>query len=192
MDLHKIGIKFFAGKNSNGELVEFIPVFHQWIQNKLLDQLLIDVADYSHINAGPGIVLVAHEGNYSIDETGNRRGLVYYSKHEVPGKLVERIEEVAVNALKACQLLEKDETIKEKITFPGNELQIFSNDRLHAPNSEETWTAIESSIREFLDKLFSGQDCLIEREKDPKERFQITVKVPEPVSVDKLLQRISN
>lgn len=191
MDLHKIGIKFFAGQNSNGNLVDFIPVFHKWIQNRLLDQVLIDVADYSHIKAGPGIVLVAHEGNYSIDETGNQRGLVYYSKHEIPGDLDERIKTIAVNALKACQLLEKDETMESKMTFPGNKLQIFSNDRLQAPNTEETWTALEPTINDFLQLLFAGQDCLIERDRDLKERFQITIKAPEPVSVDKLLQRIS-
>lgn len=191
MDLQKIGIKFFAGESSNGELVEFIPVFHRWIQNKSLDQVLIDVADYSHIKAGPGIVLVAHEGNYSIDETGNQRGMVYYSKHEVSGSLEERIKSIAINALKACQLLVQDDATKGKMTFPGNELQIFSNDRLQAPNTEETWSAVEPAINKFLQLLFSGQDCLIERERDLKERFQITIKAPEPVSVDKLLQRIS-
>ena len=74
MDLQKIGMKFFAEDGSTIDLVEFIPIFHRWIQNKALSDLLIDVADYSHVHAGPGILLIAHEGNYAVDETGNRRG----------------------------------------------------------------------------------------------------------------------
>ena len=192
MDLHRIGIKFFAGADSTAELIEFIPIFHRWIQNRALDLLLIDVADYSHIKAGPGIVLVAHEGNFSVDETGDRRGLLYYSKHEIPGSPTERILKAAVNALKACRLLEQDGEINSKITFPGNELQIFSNDRLQAPNTGETWSLMEPAIREILGKLFPGQDCSIEREHDPRERFQVTVKIPEPVAVETLLQRLES
>ncbi len=192
MDLHKIGIKFLAGENSSAALVDFIPVFHHWIQNKSLDLLLIDVADYSHVEKGPGTLLVAHDGNFGVDETGGRRGLAYYSKHKLPGELKDRIRTVAVNALKACQLLEQDASINSKISFPGNELQIFSNDRLLAPNTEEAWSQLEPAVREFLDNLYSGQDYLLERESDPGERLQVTVKVAEPVSVDTLLQRISN
>ena len=192
MDLHKVGIKIFAGEGSDVALVDFIPVFHSWIQNKLLDLLLIDVADYSHVVHGPGTVLVAHEGNISIDETGGRRGLAYYSKREMQGSVQDHLKTVAINALKACQLLEQDETLKSKMTFPGNEIQIFSNDRLQAPNNDKTWVSLEPVIRELLQILFAGQDYIIQRDNDPDERFQVTIKVPEPVSVDKLLQRISD
>jgi hypothetical protein len=190
MDLHKIGIKFFAGKDSSAALLDFIPVFHHWIQNRSLDLLLIDVADYSHVEKGPGTLLVAHEGNFGIDETGGRRGLAYYSKHELPGDLKDRIRTVAVTALKACRLLEQDESINKGISFPGNELQIFSNDRLLAPNTDEAWSRLEPVVREFLDDLYAGQDYSINRENDPRERLQVTVKVPEPVSVDTLLKRL--
>ena len=49
-------------------LDDFIPVFHRWIQKQTVSgHLLIDVHDYSHIHQGPGILLVGHEGNFSID-----------------------------------------------------------------------------------------------------------------------------
>ena len=32
--------------------------------------MLIDVADYRHVPAGPGVLLIGHEANYSLD---NRR-----------------------------------------------------------------------------------------------------------------------
>ncbi len=40
-------------------LDDFIPLFHRWIQEQAIDgHLLIDVHDYSHIQQGPGILLV--------------------------------------------------------------------------------------------------------------------------------------
>jgi hypothetical protein len=37
------------------------PLFHEWIRtDRLPDETFIDVADYSHLKDGPGVVLVAH------------------------------------------------------------------------------------------------------------------------------------
>ena len=77
MDLHKINVKFFVEKDSNVALDTFIPVFHRWIQKNELEGLLIDVAQYTHMYQGPGVLLIAHEANYSFDETDGRRGILY-------------------------------------------------------------------------------------------------------------------
>ncbi len=81
VDLHKFGIKLFAVDAKGFDILKLIPMYHRWIQQKMLEDLLIDVADYSHVPAGPGVMLIAHEGNYALDETGHERGVVYYSKH---------------------------------------------------------------------------------------------------------------
>jgi hypothetical protein len=192
MDLHKIGIKFFAEKNNTVELTAFIPLFHRWIQQKALENLLIDVADYSHVKSGPGIVLVAHEGNYAIDETGNRRGLVYYSKHILPGGLEKRLEIVCRHALIACKLLQNNQEINSRLIFPGKELQLFANDRLHAPNTDETWDKLQPVVQGFLNKLFTGTEYSIRRETDPDERFTVNVVADQPVAIETLLERISS
>src|SRR5215813_2771088 len=103
MDLHKFGIKFFAADAGKLDILKLIPVYHRWIQQSVLQDLLIDVADYSHVPAGPGVMLIAHEGNYALDETGHQRGVVYYSKRPLDGALPERFAEVATKALKAAQ-----------------------------------------------------------------------------------------
>ena len=69
MDLQKFGIKLYLNTNASYKLSDFIPVFHNWIQEKVVsDHLLIDVADYSHIPDGPGVMLISHEGHYSLDQ----------------------------------------------------------------------------------------------------------------------------
>jgi hypothetical protein len=81
MDTYKFGVKFFLTGPQSKPLKNYIPVFHGWIQRQALPgHLLIDVHDYSHVYQGPGILLVAHEANISVDESEGHRGLVYTRK----------------------------------------------------------------------------------------------------------------
>ncbi|MGH6635623.1 MAG: hypothetical protein ACRED0_05625 [Gammaproteobacteria bacterium] len=190
MDLHRIGIKCFFREGAAIPLPEFIPILHRWIQTAALDDLLIDVADYSHVHAGPGILLVAHEGNYCIDETGGRRGLVYYSKRSVDGDLATRLQTLCKKLLKACALLEQEPELQGRVQFLGNELQIFANDRLTAPNSQETLAALAPALGKLLAALYLDNEYSLSRETDPQERFAVTAKSPTPVTVKALLQRL--
>jgi len=138
MDLHKFGIKFFAADAERIDILKLINVYHRWIQQHALEDLLIDVADYSHVPGGQGVMLIAHEGNYALDETGRQRGVVYYSKQKLSGELTERIAHVARKALQAAQLMRDDAEIEGKLKLPGNRLEFFANDRLVAPKTDAT------------------------------------------------------
>ncbi len=122
-DTFKYGVKLFF-TNSTRELTEFIPVFHGWIQRQgLLGHLLIDVHDYSHVHHGPGILIVSHEANLSIDEAEGRRGLVYIRKQ--PATLGEIVEA----ARQAAKLLGEP--------FDTGKFEIFVNDRLSTPSAAQ-------------------------------------------------------
>lgn len=191
-EIFRVGIKFFAEESAPVGLDEFIPVFHRWVQEQVLPDVLIDVADYSHVHAGPGMLLIAHEGNYGYDETGNRRGLIYYSKRKIDGNLSNLLNRVCGHALQACRLIEQAVELKNRITFPCSELTVFSNDRLVAPNTDESYNLFLPHIRELLDKLYSGAEYEINRETDPGERLTLHVKSSEPIGVDALLSRLEN
>jgi hypothetical protein len=190
MELYRIGIKFFAEETGAVALTELIPVFHRWIQDGLLDDLLFDVADYSHVHAGPGTLLVAHEGNYAYDESGNRRGIVYYAKRPFGENPEQRLAAVCRKALHACQLVEQEESLGGRIRFPGRELQVFANDRLLAPNGEETLDGFRPALDFLLGRLYPGTDCRIESEPDPKERFAVTIDSGTPIPIAELLRRL--
>jgi hypothetical protein len=191
MDLHKFGIKFFATEAQKIDILALIPIYHRWIQQHALEDLLVDVADYSHVPSGPGVMLIAHEGNYALDETGDERGVVYYSKHKLTGELPQRITQVACKALQAAQLMSTDESLAGALQVPGTRLQFFSNDRLVAPNTDAACAEVEPSLRVFLDRLYDGAPYTLEREKDPKERLAFTVQAQGEVTVDRLLARLS-
>jgi hypothetical protein len=191
MDLHKFGIKFFAADAQSLDILKLIPVYHRWIQQNALEDLLIDVADYSHVPAGPGVMLIAHEGNYALDETGHERGVLYYSKRELTGALPERLALVAGKALKAAQLMSRDAELEGALRVPGNRLQFFANDRLVAPNTDAAYGEIEPALQTFLGRLYAGSRYSLVRERDPKERLAVRVQVEGEVGLDTLLARLT-
>src|SRR2546422_8521467 len=125
MDSHKFGVKLFFTNPAAKPLKDFIPVFHGWIQRQALPgHLLIDVHDYSHVHQGPGILLVAHEANLSIDEAEGRRGLVYIRKQ--PATLRETVDATFA----AAKLL-------DDVKFETGTFEVFCNDRLATPTAAE-------------------------------------------------------
>jgi hypothetical protein len=191
MDLHKFGIKFFAQDAERLDILKLIPIYHRWIQQSALEDLLIDVADYSHVPSGPGVMLIAHEGNYALDETDHQRGVVYYSKHKLAGDLSARFVRVAHKALKAAELMSADADLEGALKVPGNRLQFFANDRLVAPNTDAVYAELEPAFEAFLDRLYAGAPYKLERETDPKERLSVRVSAASEVPLKTLLERLS-
>ena len=95
MDLQKFGVKLFFNTNGSYSSKDFVPVFHNWIQDKAIDNhLLIDVTDYSHIPDGPGVMLIAHEGNFSLDQESQQPGIMYMRKTAIKGDFEYRFKQV--------------------------------------------------------------------------------------------------
>lgn len=164
MEMHRLGIKFFAADPASIRLEAFIPLFHGWIQRQAVpDHLLIDVHDYSHIQGGPGILLVAHEANFSLDMSGGRPGLFYYRKTPAALPLTLR------HALGTCRLLEKDAGMQ----FKMDEMLLVANDRLEAPNDDATFTQFKSMLAAAIQEVFPGAFSLTRVSTDPKERLSV-------------------
>ena len=89
------------------KLTEVIPEFHRWIREDLLPDLLVDVTNYSHVKKGPGILLIAHEAQYSLDETHGEQGLLYIRKRGEFDSPAESIQQALVSTLRAARLLEE-------------------------------------------------------------------------------------
>jgi hypothetical protein len=174
MELHRIGVKFFAADLASVPLQNFIPVFHGWIQRQsLAAHLLIDIHDYSHLPNGPGILLVAHEGNFSIDMSDGRPGLLYYRKTPTAFAATEHVAAILKSALQACRLLEKD----ARLHFNLNDFVFIANDRLNAPNAEQTFQELQPALSTALDRVFEGAKFHLARTSlDPKERLTVSCK----------------
>jgi hypothetical protein len=188
-ELQRVGVKIFCEDGARVDLLEFIPIFHRWIQAGVLDRL-IDVADYSHVPDGPGIILVAQRSIYGIDESAGRRGLVYYLRRPEEGPLAVHLAAAVRSALTAARMLTAEPELAGRLAFRGSALRLFANDRLAAPNTDETLAAFRPALTPLLAVLYPGSACTLAREPDPRERFAVTVEAPAPVAVEMLLERL--
>ena len=170
MDLYKIGVKLFVANPQAVNIRDFVPVFHRWIQQQKVEgHQLIDVHDYSHVHNGPGILLIAHEGNFSMDQEGGRLGLLYYRKQPLHGGLEANLKSVFQTALQASKTLESEPGLKG-IKFNTDEILVLTNDRLLAPNEAATRAKIEPVIAKTLGKTKHASQAA-----DPRERLAFAV-----------------
>ena len=194
VELQHINVKLLVKNQESVDLDALIPIFHSWIQGQVCEELLLDVADYRHVQGGPGIILIGHEADYSLDNTDNRLGVRYNRKAVFEGGNQERLAQAARAALKACQRLEEDSRVNDKLklTFNGQEIEIFINDRGVAPNREDIRQAVKPDFQAFADRLFGSGEYTLSFDNDPRRLLKISLKASRAFAVQELLQNLAS
>ena len=187
MNLQHINVKFYLENPEAIHLADYAAVFNTWIQQQRLEELLVDVADYLHVHHGPGIMLIGHEADYSLDNRAGRLGLLYNRKAQLEGTTQEKLVQAVRAGLTVAQILEKENGLK----FIGSEVQVIVNDRLLVPNTAETFVALEPELKTFFSRLYAGTNYVLTHNADPRERLTIDVKTASAFGVDALLKNLS-
>lgn len=170
-----------------------IPIFHKWIREHLLEDLLIDVADYTHLPSGPNALLVGHEANLAIEASSDCIGLCYIRKRNTTGDLAKSLTRSTKTLLEAARMLESDPEAMTagNFTFQTDKLIFSPNDRLLAPNTAETARAVEEILETFGEKLHGTNSVTIDSQtKGQQPTFSITPKTC--VSINKLIQNLAS
>ena len=188
MELQKLNVKLFVEQPNSIPLTDFIEIFHSWIQ--ATDGVYHDVADYSHMQAGPGIVLVANDSHVSIDESGNRRGLVFNQKARLAGSNQAKLRAALRAALENCRKLEAEPALRGKLRFAANEAVISLNDRLLGANAQESFDAIKGDVESVAAQLFGGAQVSVARDDDPRQRLNVHIKTSAAVDLSKALANL--
>jgi len=192
MEFQHINAKLFVKNAEEINLEALIPVFHGWIQDQAPGELLLDVADYRHVRSGPGVVLIGHQGNYSLDNTGNRLGVRYNRKAMLEGTNQDRLVQATQAALAACRRLEADPRLDGAIQFNGREIELCLNDRLLAPNRPETRAAAEPEFRTFFSTLFGDIEYSVSYPQDPRSLFSVQVQTSQAFDTTELLNNLNS
>ena len=203
---YKVDVKIPLAKDAVPfDVAAVIPTFHSFIQEQRLPELLVDVADYSHVPDGPGVFLIAHEGLFSIEQSGGL-GLRYsqrrtWNEREKAGvgssvndaDWTGSLRSALTAVMRARQELEASSLLAESLggppEFVGSELEIAVNDRLVGP--DEAFDAVAGSVR----RLFAGLGvvAVCERVEDTgrlDDRLRVTVSFDEELSATELLTRL--
>jgi len=167
-------VRLMGAGAENLDLGAAIPVFHRWIQRSAIpDHLLIDVADYRHVPDGPGVLLVAHEGLFSLHVVKGRCGLTYTRRTVLDGSGAERLRQALAAAQAAATLLEAEPEFAGVLRFPGQELEISVNDRLLAPNTPESYARLEPMVRSVLDEVWGAGAYELTPAGEPRQLLRI-------------------
>lgn len=166
---------------------DLIPVFHEWIRARCCGELLLDVADYSHVPGGPGVVLVGHQANYSVSKAGGRTALHYVRKDAPAGGNRARLHQALRAVIEAALRLEVEPALPLKLEFSRTEFELQINDRLLAPNRPETFAALEPELLEYLQPLLGEDVGIRQRQGDARELFAVEVRAARSFKLDELL-----
>lgn len=183
MDLQHINIKIFADGGSDIDLERVVELFHEAVANQSMDELLIDVVDYRHVWAGPAVVLVGSEADYSMDGADERYGLRYNRKAPLEGTNQDRFLQAFQAAAKSCAQLE---TQVPGIQFSRREFEIVVNDRAIAPNTQATRDACDPELRAFVQQALGASDCELQYASDPRSLFGATLQLSQPWDLSRL------
>ena len=189
VELQHINVKLFLKDPENLALDAVIPIFHSWIQDQVFDELLLDVADYRHVKHGPGLMLIGHEADYSLDNTDGVLGVRYNRKAPLPGNNLDRLIQATRSALLACQRLESDTGLNGRFHFNGQDVQLIINDRLLAPNNEQTRHLVAPDFHLLANKLFGHAELTYNA--DPRRLLSANIRSSQPASTRQLLNDLA-
>ncbi|MDE0481469.1 MAG: hypothetical protein OXI67_02705 [Candidatus Poribacteria bacterium] len=190
MDLQQINIKVFVTEESTVNHTNFIKVFNRWMEEADSEDYL-NYADYSHVDAGPGVLLILKQANYSIDSAFHEPGFLYNRKHNVEGDNAEKIRQALAETLSKCELLEASEELENAIHFNGSDILFMINNRHIAPNTAETADAIQADLEPVLKQMYGGDDFTIERtSEDARERFAVRISANSEKPISELVSNL--
>ncbi|MAE65583.1 MAG: hypothetical protein CMJ18_15045 [Phycisphaeraceae bacterium] len=190
LDLQRIAVKCFARDGQAVEADALIGVFHRWIQRNSLPSFIpIDVADYSHVRQGPGVMLICHEGQFSVDEADGAVGVQYASKRGATGSTAERMTAVLRHAATAGRMLESEGDLGG-LSFECRRMRWRVDDRLAAPNTDASMQALRPDLEQALAGAFGDADISLERVEGDRTGLTVDVTIGSDLDLNRLLGRL--
>ena len=170
----------------SGDLVLF---FHRVIQERLLEEITVDVADYSHVPDGPGVMLVCHDAHYSMDRAGGRLGLKCATKRGATGGTSDRIRRVLRKVLGLAARMEEHEVLRGRVKFDTRSALVSVEDRLVAPSTQATFDAFAPVLAEVAAQVW-GAPPVLARVGSAKEPFAVRLSVPDGPPLGALMTKL--
>ena len=175
MNLQQINIKVYVTDDSQINYENFIKVFNRWMAEAEQDDYL-NYADYSHTEAGPGVLLISKRANYSIDNAHYQHGFLYNRKYDVDGENVDKIRQALVETLEKCRRIEAAEELENAVCFNGDNILFMVNNRRVAPNSSDTFESVKPDLVSVLQGMYGDDNFTLERSsEDQRERFAVHI-----------------
>lgn len=190
MDLQHISFKLFVENPAQVNPADFVNVFHAWIRDqKLAGLTMIDVADYTHVPHGPGVMLICYQAHFGMDEGFGRVGLLYANKRGATGTVTERLASALRWTLTAARYLEAESVFAGKLRFRTDELELLISDYYYTPNTAEAYQTLRPEVQALAEGVL-GSSQLTHLTDTPKSGLRVMLKPDAPQTLDGLLARV--
>jgi hypothetical protein len=191
METGKLQVKIFVEPSAGLGLEAFIPVFHRWIREHVLDELLLDVANYAHVPRGPGVVLIGHHSDYAMDVGDGRLGLLCNRKRAGNAPWPAQVADAFYRSVLAARLIEREQSLGGRFSFRTDQWLFRINDRLHGPNDDHTLARIKPALDQVCHTMFAGPSYRLERIAGSRDLFTVAIRNPEGPSLETVFARLS-
>ena len=175
---YKVCVKLYASESKvQDDAALFVPVFHEWIRDRALDMVMLDVADYAHAPDSPGIQLVCHEVTFSMDRSDGRFGLLAQRRTPVDGSAEDAIARTVGHALEVAKKLQADARISKVLKLDTTTVRVESNDRLRLPNSDSGYEAFAPVVTEGVRRATGSGPAVSRIANDPRDRLSVEARI---------------
>lgn len=187
----RLSAKFFIDASSSVDAADLVPVFHDWIGRQAVEEMLIDVADYSHVHQGPSLMLVALEADYVFDEAEGRLGLRYIRKRSMPDSLPAALALCIAQAAAASHLISTSQLLPAVTAFDAAYVEIEILDKLNYPDVSTVGAALEAALIAVGQEAFGreGLDVTIAVE-DERRPLKLVLKSTQKASLPEIADRL--
>jgi rhodanese-related sulfurtransferase len=162
----------FEATSAVRDLEPAIEVFHRFIQQGLVEGLILDVADYRHVQQGPGVLLVGHDVDYGI----NRAGLTVTRKRSSADDAGTQFLDLLRMGLGAIDAIAYDGTLK--VALSPYSLCVTAFDR-RVPR-DDLAEGVLADVAPVATKLYGSEAVVrLVNGTDPRRAPRLEVSAPE-------------
>ena len=179
---YKYNISFPVKTLGEVSVTEVINLFHKWIKDQEPSQLLLDVADYSHVPDGPGIMLVGFHEIIAFKMNAEKPSFVVTQKSVLEGEASAVLLKTLTNGCFYANEFAK--AFGDKLELDAENFEVGLNDRLL--DSAESLKNLEGSINELNKSIDLGWESSLDSEANPKNLPYLKVKAAKVRSLEEL------
>lgn len=174
--LQKINVKLFLDAPPGFDSDPLLEIFGRWRLET--GEEIVDLADYAHVDDGPGCLLISHGWHFGIDFAGGKPGLYYSTRKGLSGAPSERFHQALAGLVQKSRRLLAEKELPRSVRPRCGELEFVLNDRLLAPNTDSADQELRPGLETLLRKLYGPGAAKLEREKDPGRRLGYRIDAP--------------
>ncbi len=185
----RLAVKFNLKREPRIQPDDLAPIFQRWIQEHTVDGMLIDVIDYKHVPEGPGVILIADEGDYGYDLSDGQIGLQYIRKRDLPDNLPDALRLTFRQALSAARQLESE--APGDLAFDYLSAKITFLDRMRYRNTSERFDELHDEISSALSGIYGASVRLERCYDDPRFNFALRSTVNGDLPADDVVEGLT-